>query len=1420
MLFAALLRIQTNNLADMFSPLAFPAGMIVYDFTTSLPPASHRSLFPFDLHREPLAIIAVADGVELERRSHEDSMRIHVNGNSSPSPEFLLRELDQDLEAVRDQFPKALVHQLLVFDYIHPERSPNLPEGFVAIPPPAESKLTTIKTVMCDISSVLLAEMTTLAKSLQGMAMIESPNQGNGTRGSNGYFWPSGSETLSRRNSQHASDSRNESPAGKADRANVRMSMPAQLRSSVSDPSQSNHSSRPMTPTSGSQTDMDDRTGSKSPEISAISRVNASERFREHSRDRISVQGFGSGSLSEKSRTKGKGRIGIVIGSLHLQAGRWGDALRELVESAFIAQSNNDHLWLAKALENILVSMIMLAWAGLDFQIPQICYSSLEKAPYHTPSASALELPKQPVPSNPRLVSLQNLAVLLPDFLDKVLNRYTRITGESLPQLPFSEIVIRFSKLLTLVHLSGGKLDDQVLQLIVQGTPFRQPTNVEIPRLNVHPPRSVIIAMLFRAFPSASTADDLPIIDRTIILGGIAAVLDSLGYYRKKAMVMWELVSVLIPGLVQARVVGAAEMGIHPAAGLAALNSVNGTIGGAGAFELGEGDVEKGLDDLLGLMCRIYGTVSFESSAAGSGENSPEGAFDDSDGATASRILNNATLRSFGGRNLKMNVLRACINLAEALPDFQGVLRFSSDLLRTAGSGVAPSPRSEDAAPSMTREEQVRLATNITRTVSAAKKLGLQGVEAEYWDEFLVRGVELEPQPPSRLPIPHQKTELSGATATAEAKERNPFIYNPFLRRPDAAAVEHLLVAEESATFKVTLQNPYEFDVEIESIRLESNRVDFVSGVQKTVIGPYRTQILAVIGTPKSPGSLTITGCVVKVRGCRERRFPIFADTWTPQSEIKLKATGLAAVRKRQTRPVSLESASKLPTSNPLAPKTTPLGLGVIEKQPVVVIKSSSSSQSAAMILEGERQMFSITLQNLSNTIPADLLLFSFQDSTQAPLQTALSNREASPAELYEYELILSRKPALRWIKRDDEVPYIGPGGSATFLFEILGKPGLTSGTVQVDYAYLGVPVSQVEQRFYTRQVLFPLTTTVNASVELARMDVLPLAGDIPGHIWPGGQVDAEEEGGIKANDFCLLMLDLRNAWPSQLHVHLGIADGRSIEEDILPGSTSRIVFPIRRVKLNDPFAPIPALDPSRQRQFIVSTGKISADSERATREAFWYREEILKSLRGSWKIVSGQERSGVIELRGIRLSPRMVEAIKIDEINIELQIDANTSESGADSINGVCVDEFVNLKARIRNRTSHPVYPLLRLQPSLRNHAHNSSLDLSKKLVWDGTLQYTLPVIPTNGSTEVSIGLTALCKGDFEISASVEEARLWESPGTGQNEVDEGRARSNSKVTVDPILGVKERRIWHSRQPFVMVVRGNQSSDDDDDDI
>jgi hypothetical protein len=1381
----------------MFSPLAFPPGVILYDLITHYPQHSHVALSPFELYREPLVIIAIADGTELDHAPIGGHYRSLANGASTSPAEENLLQLDQDLQSLKERYPKALVHQLLLFDYIVKERTKALPEGLVAVPPLAESKRTTIKTIMCDISSLLLAEMETLARSMQALNTVESPSftQGN-VGGYTGDSW-SLDDVMSRRNSVIAlPDSRSASPAPGSDAAHFRMSMPAQLRSMPTTPMQSQF------PTTFDQIVGPDPRQTPNLHPSRYSGLQPGP-VRDTSRDRVSVQGFGPGSSSERSRNIGRGRIGIVIGSLYLSAGRWGDAIRDLVEAVSLSKLHLDHLWHAKALEYIMVSMIMLAWAGLEFEIPAICY--VEKPP---PTSDSLE-PR--VPAVSRQTTLQSLTTLLPELLDRIMNLYARAatnTGEALPQYPFTETVIRFSKLLSAIHLADGTIDDEVLRFLVMGTPFSRKVNVLTPRLNINPPRTEIAKLVFRAFPPPYS-EQLSVIDRATLLGGIASVLGSLGYYRKKGMVIRELVSVLVPGLVQARIAGAAEMGVHPAAGLTALSPIPDNVNGAGALDLGEGDIESGIDTLLDVLGRTYGVVTYKT------DDAQTDSIDDSDEAVMRRITQSAAIRSFGGQDLKTNILRSCINLSEALPDFHGVIKFTADLLRTVGSGIAPGPRTKDASPKMSREEQVKFSNMISRTISSARNLGVKNLSAEYWDEFLVRGIDLEALPETQTPIPHTRQELPGAAIVSSAREVNPFIYNPFLKKPDTAAVNHLLVAGESAMFKVTLQNPFEFDVEIESIRLESDGAKFESSIQKTVIGPYRSQILSLSGTPTSAGPLKLTGCIVRVRGCRERRFPIFREPWSPQSEVKIKSIGLASLFKPKERPMSIGSGPAPAVPVMVPPSTSYLELNIIDRQPVVVVKSSTLSQSAVMVLEGERQNFSITLHNISKDTPVDLLLFSFKDSTQEPLRTAMNNREASAAELYELELIYARKQAIRWIPKGDEKPYIAPGGTATFDLEILGKPGLTSAVVQMDYTYLGMPQDQVPedfQFFHTRQVSLPITVTVNASIEMARLDCLPLTGTIPSSLWSTLETNKTKQTDLLPEDYCLLLLDLRNAWPSPLYVHFDIKNGGSLDEEILPGNTSRLMFPIRRIFLPESTKPVPTLDPTRQRQFVVSTGRVSADSERASREAFWYREEILNVVKATWSTKLGTRREGDIELRGIRLSPRMIDAIKIDDIGIDISLSNTFAEHGKHEL---FTDTFSELIFRISNRTTTPISPFLRIQPSIRNQPHNASLDLAKKIIFNGTLQTPLPEIAARDSVEVSLGLIALCRGEFEVSASVEEARLLDSDAT--EEKGKNRARVDTRMMVDALIGPKERRIWHSREPCILTVRDEESDDGDD---
>ncbi|PHH51813.1 Transport protein particle subunit trs120 [Ceratocystis fimbriata CBS 114723] len=1374
---------------NMFTPMTYPNGTIFYEFVTYMPPASQLSLSPFDLYREPLVILAIADGAELTRSTYSTSAS--PANTATTLAEKNIRALDQELEGLRDQYHRALVHQVVLFEYdSNPDKIISIPEGIVTVPTTTTAGSITPKMVMCDLSSRLLAEMQTMAKSIEGVGYVDSPGQVLATRGRALPDEP-------RRNSQ-VSMPISRSSAGAEARNLSRMSMPP-LKTSLSNISRS-RPRRPSNPIAENSAVEGQDSGRSTPEaFGSGSRTATPDGFRSPPPERISVQGFGSNGINEKLRQKGKSRVQIVIGSMYLQAGRWSNALKELSEGAAISRALNDHIWHGKALELILCCLFAMGWAELEFSIPQVCAAALDRP---IPEAK----PDPSFPDQPR--HLRALQAILPDLLDRILGLYSRVSAEKLPQLPMSEAIIRFCKIMSAMQHSNGLLNKTCFDILVEGKwPEKQLTTS--PRFTISPTRQTIVTLLFKAFPASST-ELLTVVDRAAILSGICFVLGKIGYHRKKTMVSRELMSVLISGLVEARTRGAADVGIHPAAGLISLTGPGAHTKGA-TLELQEEDVEQGISNLLDVMCRNYGVIDFEMPSK---MGSPVQNNEEMD-TIVSRIRRQSAARLYGFPGVKLNMLRACINFCEALPDFQGVLKYSSDLLRTAGSGVAPGPRGDDASPMIPREEQTRLLTNISKTYELSRRLGVTDLAGEYWDEFLVRGVSLEPLPEAKAPVQHTKSIIPGVTVSRTSQDVNPFIYNPFLKADEKEA-QQSLVAMEPATFKVTLQNPYDIEVNIESISLVGEGIKFESDKEHVIIGSYRTHVARIVGIPQEGGTLRITGARIKVNGCRERVFPIIHDRWVPSPNVKIKAMGMQALQ----HAVENESLG----SPPLKP--TPLELHVINEQPLVVLKSTTLPQSSIMILEGERKRFRVTLENTSKKTAVNFILFSFDDSTQAPLRAALQNRDSTPSEMYEYELILMKKQVLRIHKQPDEKRHIAPRGKVTYEFEILGKPGLTSASIQIDYAYLGDNTDDIGPKFHTRRISLPITVTVNGSVEISRCDVMPLFGPIPAPLWehvhhnsadgtppflssPSPPCDAVmAEGKTAPEDCCLLSLDLRNIWPSNMQVTIATRDSICIDESVLPGNTTRVVLPIRRIHLENPHLAIPALNPNRNRQFVVSSSKVSPDFERNVREAFWYREHILDNIQATWRTTSGPKHSGAVELRSIRLTARMIEAIKVEDVSIDISLE---DENGKSTGNLMAVDAFSQVRVRVTNRSPNPIFPLLRLVPALCHRPANMAMESTRKFAWNGVLQRRLPLLGANGSTEVVLGFTALCRGKFEITASVEEAMLFESESdkAERKMKEQGRQRADTEALMEAAvaLGIKERRIWHTRQPCVFTV-------------
>ena len=1055
-----------------------------------------------------------------------------------------------------------------------------------------------------------------------------------------------------------------------------------------------------------------------------------------------------------------------------------------------------------------------------------------------------------------RVVSLHNLANLLPDLSNNILNLYNRaanITDEPLPQLVFSETVIRLARLMVSARVRDGALDDNALKHIVMNetlVPLLQP---ELPRGTVLLRKSEIANFLYKALPMAAGAD-LPATDAVPIIVGVVSVLNTLDLPRKKAFILRELLSVMVPSLVQARKIGAAEVGIHPAAGLASLSD---TAFDVNALDTGSGNMESSVRLLLATIGEIYGVQpssfyewekrSSQSSAAGGLQ---EGAEYDSVASIAERAFRHVVLDRYGDLNLKIDVLKACINCCEALPDFNGVLRFTVELLQTIRGDIMLGEGYRNP-PYLPQDEQVRLLNNIKRTVGAGSRLGASDMVAEYWDDFLVRDVQPLALPDPKRPVRRSKTELDAVTTTSQTSKKDPFLYNPFAKA-SSKALEVITVADEHASYRVTLQNPYEFEVEIEHLRLESTGVSLDAVAENIILAPLSIQDIIVTGVAQGEGNLNITGCVVKVRYCRMRRFPIFNTFWKPDPDVKFKRTGLCAKQPLTARPISWSSTTSKDGKVDIkkGPEATSREVKVIARQPSLVIESMSLSQSAMMVLEGEVKTFTITLQNAS-TCPVDFVLFSFQDSTTKQLQSALSNKDLLPVETYELELKLATNPALRWRRegQDSSDCSIAAGEKATFTVDVLGKPGLQETTVQIDYSRLNAAPGELPDVFYTRQLFVPLTVTVNASVEVARCDILPFSGDFA---WknnieppvesvkgsdaslstqdndPFSQVLSRLGNGAYGPDHCVVLVDLRNAWPSPVSVWLRVSEQSlealsaetksedntngqySVGGELQPGQVSRFVLVMPRVYLDNPHAAIPVVNTGTRRQFVVSANKLSFEAEAASREAFWFREELLKRVLGGWK-EPATGREGSIDLRNIRLNNRMVEAIRLEDIEMTFSMASPSSSGDSEAIEQtgrsrfrVKTDDLLTLTVTVHNRSSRPIHPLLRLQPSLRHQPNNVALDLTRRLVWTGMLQQALPILPSGESAQTSIGLTVLCRGEYEFGASVEEARLLRPSLIDAHAQNADATAPHDEGSIKDTFGadvVRRRRIWHAKE-------------------
>lgn len=1015
----------------LLSPTAFPQGSLLYRYSATAPPEHHEKISPYEFFREPLVVLGVVDGLHNDDHAGEE-------------------ELKHAAVYLRERHPRVVHRQLIALRYNDcAEVSSSSNEIYISLA--SEEKNASLRAAVKEISARFLVEFATYAKAVQASPTIQTPGQT-----AKGLKRESSLREGDKRPSSGHGDSSHASSPTEGGRNSDAISRPPSMPATSFDQIPSANAS--------------DKFQRQESEVSAQSNKSKS-RARSSSQDRVLTQGFGNlhgerfvatgfgqSSSQEKTRASGKARVGIVMGSIYMMSGQWSEALRLLAESTTISHALTDHLWHAKGLENMLVCMMLLFWSNTEFKVPKICdlaWDRVSASKFSRVTSNPPGAPRESAESAKDMSQGHRLSVVVPGLAKKILTLLRFAEGSlELPFLVFAEASVRIAKLLAALNVANGELAYEKLQAFV-GVAGKAFDTYEASGagsfIDIMKPHSKagIAEVLTQALPLGG--DILAISDHVRLLAGIASVYSMIGFDRKRAMTVKDAVTRLTGALMHARKLGAAEMGIHPAASLSTGANLDNVLS-----IVAEG---SGLASLMAGISNIYGlSLSF------SRKDSP--------------VFGNSG--AFGNSSIKFEVLRALAGFCEAAPDPQGVVLMTASLLRAAGPNAAIDVNHEPVMNAFSREEQMHLATVISRTVAVSKNLGLADVQAVYWDSFLVRGVQVL-QPAGDKAIIASTPIHGGIQAVSDHPEPgNPLLYDPNASRPGTAKKPMpYLVQDEPTECLVNLQNPFDIPIDIEELSLVTDGLSLISKHEPTTLGPLRFQQISLMVHATTTGPTTITGCLVKMQGCVPQVFPVVTKAWSAKASNTTKQIGLDARPLYNDKPATYDLKH-------LGIESVQVPVVVLPSMPTLMVECN---EEVIMLLEGETRPLTLRLRNTSMVAAS---VCEIGDSAGLMGDTRLGvSGPSSPS---------ARDPSAK----AEEI--LVPAGAVVSLpWSIYGKASTAMTEISCRYRASGRPSK------HARTTSIQIKMTVVAVLQVQNMEIL-------------------HSSAIQAG-FVEVFMDIRNAW-------------------------------------------------------------------------------------------------------------------------------------------------------------------------------------------------------------------------------------------------------------------------------------------------
>ncbi|KAJ3281136.1 hypothetical protein HK104_000185 [Borealophlyctis nickersoniae] len=1033
-----------------------------------------------------------------------------------------------------------------------------------------------------------------------------------------------------------------------------------------------------------------------------------------------SMLGFGLGQLLSPDKTKKRtpARVQKLLGDLYLMAGRVDLAINNYLTAIDMMKGNSDYQWQAAATENYICALILsyLKKAGAgprwDGSTDNLASPDADRPGRHILVIPTVDTVFDTASSYPQL---RSLFCDIPDKYRDIISLYERAFQSGQPGFyPVLQIqacleIAQFLASMWLTRFTGAVINGAGILLVAQeskgiadiastitrggggsgvagsgGTVGGGGTTLDRDRIVLNgglgATRADASSWIMRAWSSGM--EYLSVSDQVWCVTRIASVYGQLGYARKHAFFLRQ-VNLLV--LATLKVLDGRSMSSVAENDVRKLRAVVEESEDGGEKKRKE-KTSNGALECMKRVCEALGVGEPDGGVEAEEDDWMDDYQDDADldvndtlevSSTSHRKVHLPRLR-FGWPDLQIDVLKECINMAEIVDDHGSAIMFTARLLRRLHKYLT---RSEQANLSATMQAVVLQAQGRSGEEIASSKSDQNSQQAilvraaagTVMGVPLLRRFEVTPR---KVPIPHLRT------AKALEVSDDPFLYNPFANKGankkgkrDPGA-EVILVANEPAFFEVILANPFAFDLDIQSITVNTSGIPFKpTPVSTTIPAESRCHIVRLSGTPSDSGTLHIHGCTVRMfGGCVEE---IIQPIKTGEiSDARKKTKDGKRIRQDDRERYGKKAIefsggrARAATVSTVASdygKPWSISLKVIPEQPILQVNNSLTSPGSMMLFEGERTTFKLTLENIGTT-HIDHLTIAFLESYATDLGSVAPTGAETMEDVYERDVYEKSIRAL-WLHSDvgghprgeHQVESmqvdLAPGGKMDLVIGVFGKRRSTGGMITLEYGHVALPdstsaegsedvASPPDPHFYTRRLLVPVLLTVHRALEALNMDVLLFPRSSPRSseekselLRDGGRnlsveemmVDPFAEGGRnaaeavvrnvppeKAREYCLFTFDLRNEWGHPFEVSFDIYDDPNNDS---PSETSTTIIHAgvtKRIilplsRLSLPKSTSTAPIPTPDwKQFVVGKVRKGTAEEVAVRRAMFWYKEAL----------------------------------------------------------------------------------------------------------------------------------------------------------------------------------------------------------------